>query len=203
MDSTPKHVLRLTEEFWAMFFLLYGCWLTAACFSEDSLLLTVVSLCGFVLLLTGMRYFASRRLKQVLSTSFSLPADQRPGKAHTPRAPTMTEFWLPRTKISFALLLCLAVLFIYLIGEVTIEWGASLLGAAAMLVLYFAQAKPDFRPFRWRALMILPLAALTSSALGIPVCARAPITSISFGMALLCSAVIAAPTFAATSSKRH
>ena len=110
----PTTCLASDRRVLGNFFVLYRCWLTAACFSEDSLLLTVASLCGFVLLLTGMRYFASRRLKQVLSTSSSLSADQRPGNSHTPRLSTMTEFWLPRTKISFALLLCLAVLFIYL-----------------------------------------------------------------------------------------
>jgi len=167
---------------------LYGCWLAAEYFADTSLPLTAASLCSFLLLFTAIRYFASLRLKQILSTSPLLSANE--AAQPPPEKQVMTDVWLPERKLRFVLLLCLAAVLIYLVGEVTSDWSPTLLGFLSMLVLYFAQAKPDFQPFPSWALMILPLAALVSSALGLPLYGRAPITSISFGVALFCSAFI-------------
>jgi sugar phosphate permease len=88
------------------------------------------------------------------------------------------------------LLLAIAAVLIYLLGEVTIDWIPIFFGLSTMLILYFAQSKPDFQPFRWWALAILPLAAFISPILGVPADARAPVTSITFGLVLFCGAVV-------------
>ena len=118
-----------------------------------------------------------------------MPAPKDVDSAGILERETTTEFWFPRKKIRFVLLLCVAVVLIYLVGEVTRAWGSTLLALTTLLTLNFAQTKPEFQPFPWWALIILPLAAATSSIMGVPACGRAPITSISFGVALLCSAV--------------
>lgn len=180
----------MTQVVWALFFVLYGCWLAAEFFSHESLLLTAASLCSFLLLFTAVRYFASLRLKQILSASAMLPADKAAQLGRAPERESMNDVWLPKRKLRSALLLCVAAVLIYLVGKVTMSWSSVFLALITMLVLYFAQAKPDFHPFPWWALLVLPLTTLASSALGAPLYSRAPITAISFGIALFCSAFI-------------
>lgn len=175
MHSAQKVVDCLTQAFWAVFFVLFGCWLAAESIANGSLLLTTIALFAFILLVTAVRYFASVCLNRIL---------------HNSAKEASAELWFPKRKIRFLLLMCVAVVLLYLISEVTPDWASTLLGVTTMLVLYFAQTKPDFQPFRWWALVILPLAALTSSAVGVSLRDRAPITSISFGVALFCSSVV-------------
>jgi hypothetical protein len=137
--------------------------LAAESVANGSLRLTSIAFFAFILLLTAVRYFASLCLNRILRISAVVSnhngtEDDGPSTKEAP-----AELWFPKRRIRFLLFICVAVVLIYLIGELTPDWTPTLLGVTTMLVLYFAQTKPDFQPFRWWALMILPLAALTST----------------------------------------
>lgn len=187
---TTKARRSLTQAVWAFFFILFGFWLAARSLVNGSLLLTAIDLCAFILLLTAVRYCASRCLNHLVSASAVVFKHHGIENGDASAREALADPGFPNEKMRFLLFLCVAVVLIQLMSEVTRAWASALLGVLAMLVLHFAQTKPDFQPFRWWALMILPLAPLSSAVLGVPLRNRAPIASISFGVALLWSAVL-------------
>ena len=188
LHPPDAYVHRLTQAVWGLFFVFYACWLTAEAFSDGSLLWTTASLCGFAFLLTSVRYFASLRLKQIRRAPAIAPGARDSKPVSQDGAPS--EPWFPKRRVRFVLLLSLAAVLIYFMGEVKLEWYAALLGLLTMLALHFAQTEPDFQPFRWWTLVILPLAGVIDTVAAVPWFGRAPITAISFGAALFCDAVL-------------